>query len=306
MTMQELLEAGVHFGHQTQKWDPRMKPYIFGERRGIHIINLEHTVPMSEKAFAFIEEVVASGGDILFVGTKRQAQPVIEDEAKRCGMHYVKSRWLGGTLTNFKTIKASIDRLKEYEANLAEGAYAALKKKERHMIEREVEKLSKSLGGIKNMDGLPAVLFIIDPHKEAIALQEAARLGIPVVALTDTNCNPDNIDFVIPGNDDAIKAIRIFASRVADACLTGLEKRQVRIKEEVEQESKRAEAVTYEKPVEFVPEKTRAYIGEKPAAKGKGKKSRSKAAAPEAAPAEASKASESTPAEETKAEEPQA
>lgn len=255
--MQELLEAGVHFGHQTQKWNPRMKPFIFGKRRGIHIINLETTVPLFTKACEFVAEMVASGGDVLFVGNKRQAQAVIKDEATRCKMHYVNNRWLGGTLTNFKTIKASIERLKEFESKMEEGAYGSLTKRERRQIERQIEKLRKSLGGIKEMESLPAVLFIIDPHKEQIAQKEANRLKIPVVAVTDTNCSPEGIDYIIPGNDDAIKAIRIFARRVADACLHGLELRQERIRTEVEAEKTKGEAPKIE---EVIPEQSRAFV----------------------------------------------
>ncbi len=260
--MQSMLEAGVHFGHQTQKWDPRMKPFIFGARRGIHIINLERTVPLLARACQFVTEIVASGGDLLFVGNKRQAQPVIEEEAKRCKMHYVNNRWLGGTMTNYTTIKASIDRLKELETKMEEGAYEALTKRERRHIEREIEKLRKSLGGIKDMDGLPAVLFIIDPHKEQIAQKEANRLRIPVVAVTDTNCNPEGIDYVIPGNDDAIKAIRLFASQIADAALLGLEQRQERIREEVAVEKQRSEKAAKEpaKVEEVVPEQSRSFV----------------------------------------------
>ncbi len=256
--MQELLEAGVHFGHQTQKWDPRMKPFIFGERRGIHIIDLERTVPLFTKACEFVAERVASGGEVLFVGNKRQAQPVIEEQAKRCKMHYVNSRWLGGTLTNFKTIKASIDRLKDLETKMESGAFETLTKRERRHIEREIAKLSKSLGGIKAMESVPSVLFIIDPHKEQIAQREANRLGIPVVAVTDTNCNPEDIDFVIPGNDDAIKAIRIFAGRIADACLHGLDLRQERIRKEVAAEE--AKEPPPPKIEEMIPEQSRAFV----------------------------------------------
>lgn len=259
-SMQELLEAGVHFGHQTQKWDPRMKPFIFGERRGIHIIDLEKTVPLFARACEFIEEAVASGGDVLFVGNKRQAQPVIEAQAKRCQMHYVNNRWLGGTLTNFKTIKASIDRLKDFETKMKNGIFDALTKKEKRQIEREIEKLSKALGGIKEMASLPSVLFIIDPNKEQIAQKEANRLGIPVVAVTDTNCNPEGIDFIIPGNDDAIKAIQIFCRHIAEACLSGLEKRQDRIRAEVEAEKEREEKAQASRVEEVIPEQSRAFV----------------------------------------------
>ncbi len=260
--MEQLLEAGVHFGHQTQKWDPRMKPYIFGERRGIHIINLEHTVPLFVKARQVVEKVVAKGGDILFVGNKRQAQPVIQEQALRCKMHYVNNRWLGGTLTNFKTIQQSIKRLKDLEEKMEDGSFDAFKKKERRQFEREIEKLRKSLGGIKNMDKLPALLFIIDPRREQIAIKEANRLNIPVVAVTDTNCNPEAVDYVIPGNDDAIKSIRVFARSIADACLTGVEKREVRIREEVAAKKKAAVAKAEKAPEvkEVVPEKSQSYV----------------------------------------------
>lgn len=261
VTMKELLEAGVHFGHQTQKWDPRMKPYIFGARRGIHIINLEQTVPMLKKACDFIEDLVAAGGDVLFVGTKRQAQSLIEEQAKQCGMHYVNHRWLGGTLTNFQTIKASIDRLIELETKMEEGGFEGLTKKERRMIERDIKKLRKSLDGIKKMGSLPACLFIIDPKKESIAQQEANRLGIPVVALTDTNCNPEGIDYIIPGNDDAIKAIRIFSERIATSCQQGLEKRQERIRAEVEKAASKDESAKEEAKVQEVAVKQeRAFV----------------------------------------------
>ncbi len=261
--MKELLEAGAHFGHQTKKWNPRMKPYIFGERGGIHIINLEQTVPLFEKACEAITETVASGGDILFVGTKRQAQVVVADEAKRCEMHCINNRWLGGTLTNFKTVKVSIDRLKEIEAKMADGSYDKLTKKDRRQIERELAKLQKALSGIKGMEGLPKALFIIDPKKEAIAKREARRLGIRVVAITDTNCDPEGIDFPIPGNDDAIKSIRIFTRRIADACLSGLEKRQARIRAEVAAQAVSEEAGeggAREKVIEVKTEKAKAFV----------------------------------------------
>ncbi len=225
MSVREMLEAGVHFGHQTHRWDPRMKPFIFGARNGIHIIDLQKTVKLCKDACDFITKTVSEGGNVLFVGTKRQAQAIIEEEAKKCGMFYVSHRWLGGTLTNFRTIRASIDRLKDLEKKRDEGGLAVLTKKERLMIEREIEKLTKSFGGIKEMGHLPAILFVVDPHKESIAQEEARRLRIPIVAIADTNCNPDDIDHLIPGNDDAIKSIRLFTSKISQACLDGLTQR---------------------------------------------------------------------------------
>ncbi len=234
MSVREMLEAGVHFGHQTHRWDPRMKPFIFGSRNGVHIIDLQKTLPLFQEACQFITKTVAGGGDVLFVGTKRQAQPIIEEESKNAQMFHVSHRWLGGTLTNFRTIRASIDRLKDLEAKKEKGELEVLTKKERLMIEREIEKLTKSFGGIKEMNRLPAILFVIDPHNEAIALDEAARLHIPIVAIADTNCNPDNIDYLIPGNDDAIKSIRLLVSKVVQACQDGLGQRQSVLRENVE------------------------------------------------------------------------
>ena len=225
MSVKEMLEAGVHFGHQTHRWDPRMKPYIFGARNGIHIIDLQKTVGLCEKACEFIMNTVAEGGSVLFVGTKKQAQPIIEAEAKRCQMFHVSNRWLGGTLTNFKTIKASIDRLKNLEKKVNEGNLQGLTKKEKGVIEKEIIKLTKAFGGIKDMNGLPAIIFLLDPSKETIARLEAKRLHIPIVAVADTNCNPEGINFLIPGNDDAIKSIKLFVSKIADACLEGLGQR---------------------------------------------------------------------------------
>jgi len=221
LTMKQLLEAGVHFGHQTKRWNPKMKPYIFAARNGIYIIDLQQTVELFKAAYDFLKDVAARGEKILFVGTKKQAQAAIEEEAKRAGMPYVHQRWLGGTLTNFSTIKASIGRLKRLEAMKDEGRLEGLVKKEALRLERERAKLDRYLIGIKEMDGLPGALFIIDTRKETIALQEARRLGIPVVAVVDTNCNPDEVDYVIPGNDDAIRAIRLFTASIADACLEG-------------------------------------------------------------------------------------
>jgi small subunit ribosomal protein S2 len=220
-SMRQLLEAGVHFGHQTHRWDPKMKPYIFGDRNGIHIVDLSQTVPMLHQALVKIRDVVAGGGRVLFVGTKRQAQQAVAESAKRCAQYYMNVRWLGGTLTNWQTISASIRRLKEMEERLAAGG-AGLTKKEQLELARENEKLEASLGGIRDLGGLPDLLFVIDVKKEAIAVKEAQKLGIPVVAIVDTNCNPDGIDFVVPGNDDASRAIALYCSLAADAVIDGL------------------------------------------------------------------------------------
>jgi len=219
--MKELLEAGVHFGHQTRRWNPKMKPYIFGKRNGIHIIDLQKTQQHFEEAAEFIREVAAAGRNVLFVVTKRQAQDAIREEATRCGMFYVNHRWLGGTLTNFKTIRKSIDRFKEIERTLS-AEESLLTKKERIRLERQRRKMERALGGIKEMEDLPDALFVIDTVHEQIAVREANRLGIPVVAVVDTNCDPEEVDFPIPGNDDAIRAIRLFTSRIADNILEGL------------------------------------------------------------------------------------
>ncbi len=220
--MKELLEAGVHFGHQTKRWNPKMKKFIFGKRNGIYIIDLQKTLKQFKEASKFVTDLAAAGKNLLFVGTKRQAQDAIYEEANRCGMFYVNTRWLGGTLTNFSTIRKSIHRLKEIEGILAQDDNENLTKKERLRLEREKEKLEKNLTGIKEMDELPDALFVIDPKQEYIAVKEANKLGIPVVAVVDTNCDPDLIDHVIPGNDDAIRAIRLFTQKVADAVLEGL------------------------------------------------------------------------------------
>ena len=221
LTMKQLLEAGVHFGHQTKRWDPKMKSYIFGARNGIYIIDLQQTVKMFKVAYDFIKGVAANNKRVLFVGTKKQAQASVEEEAKRCGMMYVTQRWLGGMLTNFSTIKKGIDRLNELEAMKTEGKMEAVTKKEALMLDRERIKLNKFMRGIKDMNGLPGALFVIDVKKESIATKEARKLGIPVVAVVDTNCSPDDIDYVIPGNDDAIRAIQLFVSSIADACFEG-------------------------------------------------------------------------------------
>jgi small subunit ribosomal protein S2 len=221
ISMRQLLEAGVHFGHQTKRWNPKMRPYIFGSRNGIHIIDLQQTVQLFRKAFNFVVETSAAGRPVLFVGTKKQAQDVMIDEAKRCGQFFVTHRWLGGTLTNFRTVKGSVERLRSIEKMAEDGTFDRLSKKEVLSLTRERAKLEGSLGGIKNMGQLPGALFIVDPNKEHIAVAEARKLDIPIIAVTDTNCDPDLIDYVIPGNDDAIRAIKLFASRVADGVSLG-------------------------------------------------------------------------------------
>ena len=234
ITMKQMLEAGVHFGHQTKRWNPKMKPYIFGARNGIYIVDLQKTVRYFKIAYQFIQDTVAAGDKVLFVGTKKQAQDAIKEESLRADQYFVNNRWLGGMLTNFTTIKASIDRLKKIETMVADGTIEQYTKKEALHLERERVKLEKNLGGIKHMVKLPGAVFIIDPKKEAIAVQEANKLGIPVVAVVDTNCDPDNIDYVIPGNDDAIRAIRLFASRMAEACVEGDQRRKDKKQTEAE------------------------------------------------------------------------
>ena len=224
ITMKELLEAGVHFGHQTKRWNPKMKPYIFGARNGIYIIDLQKTVRMFRTAYDFIEKTVESGKSVLFVGTKKQARESIYEEANRCEMFYVHNRWLGGMLTNFQTIKKSIDRLNYLNTIENDGTIELYVKKERLKLGKERLKLDSTLGGIRNMDKIPGALFIVDPKNEAIAVREGKRLGIPIVSIVDTNCDPDEIDYIIPGNDDAIRAIRLIASRIADACIEGQKK----------------------------------------------------------------------------------
>jgi small subunit ribosomal protein S2 len=221
VTIKELLEAGVHFGHQTKRWNPKMKKYLFGERNGIYIIDLQKTLKMFQEAYAFLRDAAGRGESVLFVGTKKQAADTIQEEAARAGMYFVNRRWLGGTLTNFQTITKSISRLKQLEDMQATGKFEAFSKKEVLRMEREMEKLNNALLGIKAMEQLPGAVFIIDPKKERIAVQEARRLGIPVLAVVDTNCDPDEIDFPIPGNDDAIRAIRLITSRLADAIIEG-------------------------------------------------------------------------------------
>lgn len=220
-TIKQLLEAGAHFGHQTGRWHPRMKKYIFTKRNGIHIIDLEQTASLLDKACEFVREVAAEGGKILFVGTKKQAQDAIEQEAQRCGMYYVSQRWLGGMLTNFATIQARIDHLVRLEDQENRGEFERLPKKEALKLHEEILRLNRQMGGFKEMTTLPDVLFIVDPVKEEIALAEAKRVGIPVVAIVDTNCNPDNIDYPIPANDDAIRAVKLICGKIADAVIEG-------------------------------------------------------------------------------------
>jgi len=220
-TIKQLLEAGAHFGHQTSRWHPRMKSYIFTKRNGIHIIDLEQTATMLDKACDFIRQVAGEGGNILFVGTKKQAQEAIEEEAKRCGMYYVNQRWLGGVLTNFATIQARIDHLVRLEDQQTRGEFNRLPKKEGLKLEDEISRLNRQMGGFKEMTSLPSALFIVDPTKERIALAEAKRIGIPVVAIVDTNCNPDDIDYPIPANDDAIRAIKLICNKIADSVIEG-------------------------------------------------------------------------------------
>jgi len=223
VTMKQLLEAGVHFGHQTRRWNPKMKPYIFMERNGIYIIDLQKTVKMVEEAYNFVRNLVSEGNSILFVGTKKQAQDSIKEEAERCSMFYVNQRWLGGMLTNFQTIRRRVDRLHELEKMEEDGTFEVLPKKEVSRLIGEKQKLERFLGGIRNMESLPGALYIVDPRKERIAVREARKLGIPIIAIVDTNCDPDEIDYVIPGNDDAIRAVKLLTSKIADAVIEGMQ-----------------------------------------------------------------------------------
>lgn len=240
ISMKQLLEAGVHFGHQTRRWNPKMARYIFTERNGIYIIDLQKTVRKVEEAFNFIRDLSASGQKVLFVGTKKQAQDAVREEANRSGMYYVNQRWLGGTLTNFPTIQKRIDRLVRLEQMEEDGTFARLPKKEVILLKKEKERLEKFLGGIKDMKKLPAALFVIDPRKERIAVAEGRKLGIPIVAIVDTNCDPDEIDYVIPGNDDAIRAVRLLTAKMADAVVEGAQQSQ---EEEEDSEEQAAEEV---------------------------------------------------------------
>lgn len=241
LNMKDLLEAGVHFGHQTRRWNPKMKPYIFGSRNGIHIIDLQKTVKLFNVIYDFIVRTVSEGYSVLFVGTKKQSHDAIIEESERCGMFFVVQRWLGGTLTNFQTIRKSITRLKELENMKEDGSINRYTKKEAFKMEKELMKLEKNLGGIKNMDNLPGAVFIVDPKREHIAVKETKKVGIPVIAITDTNCDPDDIDYIIPGNDDAIRSIRLICSKIADACITGHNLAEERLRAEAE-EKKEEEA----------------------------------------------------------------
>jgi len=237
VTMKQLLESGVHFGHQTRRWNPKMRRFIFTERNGIHIIDLQKSVPLIEEAYRFVREAAASGGDVLFVGTKKQAQDAIREEAVRAGQPYVNQRWLGGMLTNFQTIRKRVERLREIEDMRQRGVMDVLPKREQSRLTEEAARLEKFLGGIKTMNRLPAAVYVVDTRQEHIAVAEARKLGIPVVAILDTNCDPDEVDYAIPGNDDAIRAVRLITSRVANACMEGIEERRKREVEEEEIEA---------------------------------------------------------------------
>ena len=234
ISMKQLLEAGVHFGHQTRRWNPKMAPYIYTERNGIYIIDLQKSVGMVDEAYDAIRDCVANGGKILFVGTKKQAQDSIKNESERCGMYYVNQRWLGGMLTNFKTIQSRVARLKKIEEMAEDGTFDVLPKKEVIQLKREQEKLEKNLGGIKEMQDIPDMIFVVDPRKERICIQEAHTLGIPLVGICDTNCDPEELDYVIPGNDDAIRAVKLIVSKMADAVIEGNQGQDAEVAEEEE------------------------------------------------------------------------
>ncbi len=269
VTMKQLLEAGVHFGHQTRRWNPKMKQYIYGARNGIYIVDLQQTVQMFDYAYQFIVRTVSQGEEVLFVGTKRQAQAVIGEEAQRCVMPYVSHRWLGGTLTNFKVIRSSVEHLKRIEEMAADGKLDLLPKKEVLQIQREYAKLERNVGGIKNMERLPGAMFVVDPNQEEIAVREARKSKVPVVAIVDTNCEPDLVDYVIPGNDDAIKAIRLFTSKMADACMEGKEMHQklLRVEPEIAAGATMADVAAEGKPrpkVERLKDLVAKEMGEEP------------------------------------------
>jgi len=306
--MKELLEAGVHFGHQTRRWNPKMKPYIFGKRNGIHIVDLQKTLTYFEEAADFVRDLASNGRNVLFVGTKRQAQDAIREEAVRCGMFYMNHRWLGGTMTNFRTIRKSIQRFKEIEGTLA-NEDAHLTKKERIHLERQRRKMDRAFGGIKDMEELPDAIFVIDTVHEHIAIKEANRLGIPVVAVVDTNCDPEEVDFPIPGNDDAIRAIRLFTSRIAENVLEGLNLADERfVGEEEAPQPAEAAPESPAKAIEQVEEEGEAeeadVVDEAVEAKASASPAEETAAEEEAAAPEAPEStSEETPAEAEEAEE---
>jgi small subunit ribosomal protein S2 len=254
ISMKLLLEAGVHFGHQTNKWNPKMKPYIFGARNGIYIIDLQQTVGMFQTAYNFVVDMVSGGGELLLVGTKKQSQEAVKEESERCGMPYVNQRWLGGMLTNFTTINKSIERLNTLDRMFTDESVKAFPKKEIMKLQKEMNKLEKVLGGIRIIKGLPGGLFIVDPKRESIAVQEANKLKIPIVAIVDTNCDPDDIDYVIPGNDDAIRAIKLFSSKIADAVLEGKKRFEERIQADTDKESQSAGVASKEDMESDVPE----------------------------------------------------
>ncbi len=302
VSMRQMLEAGVHFGHQTRYWNPKMSPFIFGERNKIHIINLERSLPMFQEAQGFVQKIISDGGKVLFVGTKRSARDSVREEADRCGMPYVSQRWLGGMLTNFKTIRQSIKRLFDLEAMEEAGTFEQMTKKEVLGLRREKEKLDRSLGGIKHMNSLPDVLFVVDIGHENIALKEAAKLGIPVVGVVDTNCSPEEIDYPIPGNDDAMRAIRLYAAGMADAVIEGKATApEANIGEdefvEVDEEGHAKKAAAKKAPAK------KAAGKKAPAKKAAAKKAPAKKAekAAEEAPAKAEKAAEEAPAKAEKA-----
>jgi len=249
ITVKELLEAGVHFGHQTRRWNPKMKPYVFGSRNGIYIIDLQKTADSLRAACEFATKLASEGKKILFVGTKKQAKEVVQEEAIRSGMYFVTHRWLGGMLTNYQTVKASIDRLKKLEALKASTEWALTPKKEQSRNDREIKKLQASLGGIEDMKKLPAALFIVDTDKEHIAVKEAKKLGIPAIAVVDTNCDPSDIDFIIPGNDDAVRSVRMFAKMIADSCIEGAKVYQEKLRAKGIEEAEAKEAIETEKRV---------------------------------------------------------
>lgn len=275
-TMKQLLEAGVHFGHQTRRWNPKMAPYIFGQRNGIHIIDLQKTLRMANESYEFMKHLAEAGGRVLFVGTKRQARDAVKEEGLRAGHFYVNHRWLGGTLTNFATVQQSVRKMKDLQRQKEEGMFEILTKKEALHKQRELDKLERSLGGIADMIQLPDCLFVVDVRKEELAVKEAHKLGIPVVAVVDSNCNPDNIDYVIPGNDDAIRAVRLFCSKIADAIIEGAETWQMENAEDgddlVEAMTTASEEVAEEAPEEAVKESAASETKETEAEeKGKAK-----------------------------------